>query len=171
MSNHTFNFLPLEYFVQTTKISQNGLIDLFSRSLYTIITITPSSHEQTASSTSNLFNLKTRFQAPIQQASKLKAPHAARTKLSSPKTISSPRTLPLKFTPGYMSSIHVAWDQSLIALTANSWTLPNTTHSDISAYVLASSSECTSASLCFLTSPSCVDLMLLGYYSLKGSIL
>ena len=32
--------------------------------------------------------------------------------------------LHLKFTLGYMSSIHVARDQRPIAVTANSWTLP-----------------------------------------------
>lgn len=79
--------------------------------------------------------------------------------------------LHLKFTLGYMSSIHVARDHMLIAVTANSWTLTNTTNSDISAYVLASSSRCTSVSLCLLNSLSCADLVLLGYYSLKVSVL
>lgn len=35
-------------------------------------------------------------------------------------------SLPLKFTLGYMSSIHVARDQRPIAVTANSWTRTNT---------------------------------------------
>ena len=79
-------------------------------------------------------------------------------------------SLPLKFTLGYMSSIHVARDQRPIAVTANSWTLPNATNSDISAYVLTSSSRCTSVSLCLLNSLSCADLVLLGYSSFKGSV-
>ena len=151
-------------------MAQNGLIALFSRSLYTIITKTPSSHEQRASSTSNRINFKLSFFAAIQhkQAKSIECSmNQAIITLAYKITVS----LPLKFTPGYMSSIHVAWYQSLIAVTAYSWTRTNTTNSAIRAYVLTSSSECTSDRLCFLTSLSCADLMLLGYYSLKGSVL
>lgn len=152
------------------KISQNGHIALFSRSLYTITTITQSSHEQTASSISNRINFKLSFYAAIlhKQAKSIECSmYQAFITLAYKITVS----LPLKFTPGYMSSNHVAWDQSLIAVTANSWTLSNTTNSAIRAYVLTSSSECTSDRLCFLTSLSCADLMLLGYSSFKGSVL
>ena len=151
-------------------MAQNGLIALFSRSLYTIITKTPSSHEQTASSTSNHINFKLSFFAAIQhkQAKSIECSmYQAFITLAYKITVS----LHLKFTPGYMSSIHVAWDHMLIAVTANSWTRTNTTNSDTSAYVFASSSRCTSVRLCFLTSLSCADLVLLGYYSLKGSVL
>ena len=104
-------------------MAQNGLIALFSRSLYTIITKTASSHEQTASSTSNHINFKLCFYAAIQhkQAKSIECSmYQAIITLAYKITVS----LPLKFTPGYMSSIHVARDQRPIAVTANSWTLP-----------------------------------------------
>ena len=88
-------------------MAQNGLIALFSRSLYTIITKTPSSHEQRASSTSNRINFKLCFYAAIQhkQAKSLECSmYQAIITLAYKITVS----LPLKFTPGDMSSILVA---------------------------------------------------------------